>query len=108
MVMRLADLVGRLFPLYFLVAIMAIINNLPPTSAAAALSLDEKISNLHVMTSKQGIMRFNSEKFDQYIRLRPRNYSVIVMTTALNPSRGCTVCGEVYEEYKILYNSYRS
>jgi len=29
------------------------------------------------------------------------------MTTALNPQRGCAVCTEAYEEYKILYDSFR-
>jgi oligosaccharyltransferase complex subunit gamma len=75
---------------------------------AMAMDINEKVGNLHDMTMRQGIIKINSEKFDLYVRSRPRNYSVIAMTTALNPSRGCSICGEAYEEYKILYNSYRS
>lgn len=72
-----------------------------------ALDLEEKVANLFSITSKQGIIRLDSDKFETYVRSRPRNYSVIAMTTALNPSRGCSVCHEAYNEYKILYNSYR-
>ena len=75
---------------------------------AMAMDINEKVANLHDMTMRQGIIKINSEKFDLYVRSRPRNYSVIAMTTALNPTRGCSICGEAYEEYKILYNSYRS
>ena len=39
---------------------------------------------------------------------KPRNYSFIVMTTALNQQRGCSICAEAHQEFKILYNSYRS
>lgn len=42
-----------------------------------------------------------------YVKHKPRNYSVIVMLTALNPQRKCGVCQEASEEYKILANSYR-
>merc|ERR1711981_1393229 len=70
--------------------------------------INEKVANLHDMTMRQGIIKINSDKFDLYVRMRPRNYSVIAMTTALNPQRGCSVCAEAYDEYKILYNSFRT
>lgn len=77
-------------------------------ASCMALDINEKVSNLHDMTLRQGIIKVNNEKFDLYVRQRPRNYSVIAMTTALNPQRGCSVCAEAYDEYKILYNSYRT
>jgi len=88
-----------IFVLFFLL-------NLSESSSSS--DLEEKVSNLFQMTTQQGIIKMNTEKFDDYVRARPRNYSVIAMTTALNPARGCTVCGEAHNEYKILYNSYRT
>merc|ERR1711981_1128504 len=75
--------------------------------AYATQDINEKVQNLHELSKSQGLIKINSDKFDLYVRQRPRNYSVIAMTTALNPARGCSVCGEAYEEYKILYQSYR-
>ena len=77
-------------------------------TVSMAMDINEKVGNLHDMTMRQGIIKVNTEKFDMYVRSRPRNYSVIAMTTALNPQRGCSVCAEAYDEYKILYNSYRT
>ena len=39
--------------------------------------------------------------------MKPRNYSVIVMFTALDPKRGCSVCEEASNEFTILANSFR-
>merc|ERR1711881_345527 len=75
--------------------------------AYATQDINEKVQNLHELSKSQGLIKINSDKFDSYVRQRPRNYSVIAMTTALNPQRGCSVCAEAYEEYKILYQSYR-
>lgn len=74
----------------------------------AQLDLEEKVTNLHDLTKRQGIIHLSTEKFDTYVRMRPRNYSFVIMTTALNPQRGCSICAEAHEEYKILYNSYRT
>ena len=41
------------------------------------------------------------------VRASPRNYSTIVMFTALSPQRGCQICREVLEEYQIVANSWR-
>ena len=74
----------------------------------SALNLDERVQNLFLMSHKKGIIEFDTQKFETYIRERPRNYSVIAMTTAMSPKRGCSVCQEAANEYKILYNSFRS
>ena len=37
----------------------------------------------------------------------PRNYSVIVMMTALSPHRQCQVCRSAYDEFQIVANSFR-
>lgn len=76
--------------------------------ANAALSIDERVQNLHDMSMRQGIINLSTEKFNNYVYSKPRNYSFIVMTTALNQQRGCAICAEAHQEFKILYNSYRS
>lgn len=54
---------------------------------------------------EQSIIKFTSKDFDNFVKSKGRDYSIIAMTTALQPSRGCQVCGEAYTEYKILVNS---
>ncbi|CAG2239849.1 OST3 [Mytilus edulis] len=57
--------------------------------------------------NKKSVIKFNGDKFKQYVRTAPRNYSVIVMLTALQPKRQCSVCKQANEEYVILANSWR-
>merc|ERR1712048_110014 len=84
--------------------ILTILNNV---SLTCSMDLDDRVSNLFEMTRRQGLIKLNSAKFETYVRERPRNYSMIAMMTALNPSRGCTICKEANEEFKIVYNSFR-
>ncbi|KTG01528.1 hypothetical protein cypCar_00049855, partial [Cyprinus carpio] len=58
-------------------------------------------------TSKRAVIRLNGEKFRRLIRAPPRNYSVIIMFTALQPQRQCGVCKQADEEFQILANSWR-
>lgn len=52
-------------------------------------------------------MRFNGHKFKEFVKSAPRNYSVIVMFTALQPARQCVICRPANEEFQIVANSYR-
>jgi len=52
-------------------------------------------------------MKLNGDKFKTYIKSTPRNYSSIVMLTALAGNRGCQICRGAYEEYEIVANSFR-
>lgn len=54
-------------------------------------ALSEKVQNLLDMNNKKAILRFNGQKFKDYVRSSPRNYSMVVMFTALSPSRQCQV-----------------
>ncbi|XP_056328921.1 magnesium transporter protein 1 [Danio aesculapii] len=69
--------------------------------------LSEKVSQMMEWVSKRAVVRLNGEKFKRLVRAHPRNYSVIVMFTALQPQRQCTVCRQADEEYQILANSWR-
>lgn len=59
------------------------------------------------MNTKKALLRFNGQKFREYVKNAPRNYSVIVMLTALAPSRQCQICRHAHDEFTIAANSYR-
>ncbi|XP_076468515.1 dolichyl-diphosphooligosaccharide--protein glycosyltransferase subunit TUSC3-like [Babylonia areolata] len=70
-------------------------------------SLGDKVQQLTEWNNKKSIIRLNGDKFRQYVKSPPRNYSVIVMLTALQAQRQCSVCKQANEEYQILANSWR-
>ncbi|KAK7097909.1 tumor suppressor candidate 3-like [Littorina saxatilis] len=70
-------------------------------------SLGDKVQQLTEWNNKKSIIRLNGDKFKQYVKTAPRNYSVIVMLTALQPQRQCSVCKQANEEFQILANSWR-
>lgn len=43
-------------------------------------------------SSRRSVVRMNGDKFRRFVKAPPRNYSVIVMFTALQPQRQCSVC----------------
>ncbi|XP_017669827.1 PREDICTED: magnesium transporter protein 1 [Lepidothrix coronata] len=69
--------------------------------------LSEKVNQLMEWASKRSVIRMNGDKFRRLVKAPPRNYSVIVMFTALQPHRQCVVCKQADEEYQILANSWR-
>ncbi|XP_034472938.1 tumor suppressor candidate 3 [Drosophila innubila] len=71
------------------------------------LSLSERVQNLVEMNMKKPLLRFNGQKFREYVKNTPRNYSMIVMLTALAPSRQCQICRHAHDEFSIVANSYR-
>lgn len=72
-----------------------------------AAQLAEKISTLRDMASRKPVIRFNGNKFREYVKGTPRNYSMIVMFTALSSSRQCMICKEAMDEYTVVANSFR-
>jgi len=53
------------------------------------------------------VIRMDGNKFKQYLRSPPRNYSVILMLTALQAQRQCMVCRQANDEFHIVANSWR-
>lgn len=49
----------------------------------------------------------NGHKFKEFVKTAPRNYSMIVMFTALQAARQCVICRPAADEYTVLANSYR-
>lgn len=74
----------------------------------AQQSLAERVSELNRLSLKKSVIRLNTEKFRLFVGSKsiPRNYSVIVMMTALSPHRQCQVCRSAYDEFLIVANSF--
>uniref|UniRef100_A0A3P9MSZ2 Tumor suppressor candidate 3 n=1 Tax=Poecilia reticulata TaxID=8081 RepID=A0A3P9MSZ2_POERE len=69
--------------------------------------LSEKVEQMMEWSSRRSVIRMNGDKFRRFVKAPPRNYSVIVMFTALQPQRQCSVCRQANEEYQVLANSWR-
>lgn len=69
--------------------------------------LEKKIKKLAEWTSKGSIIRLTGDRFRKYVKETPRNYSTIVMLTALKPERQCSICLQAKEEYEVVANSWR-
>ncbi|XP_041357228.1 tumor suppressor candidate 3-like [Gigantopelta aegis] len=70
-------------------------------------SIGDKVQQLTEWNNKKPVIRMNGDKFRHYVKTAPRNYSSIVMLTALQPSRQCSVCKQANEEFNILAHSWR-
>lgn len=69
--------------------------------------LSERVETLMDWSNKKSVIRMDGNKFRQYLRTAPRNYSVILMLTALQAQRQCAVCRQANDEYLIVANSWR-
>jgi len=72
-----------------------------------ANQLAEKVGQLIDLSTKRSVLRFNGNKFRDYAKNGPRNYSIIVMFTALSANRQCSICKQASDEYQLVANSYR-
>lgn len=59
------------------------------------------------MANKRAVLRFNGNRFKDYVKSVPRNYSVVIMFTAMAPQRQCGVCKHANDEFTIVANSFR-
>lgn len=50
------------------------------------------MQQLTEMNYKRSVLKFNGARFKEYVKATPRNYSVVVMFTAMAPARQCTIC----------------
>jgi len=70
-------------------------------------ALSEKVEQLMDLSAKRPVIKLNGNKFREYVKGAPRNYSIIVMFTALSASRQCAICKQASDEYQLVANSYR-
>jgi oligosaccharyltransferase complex subunit gamma len=70
-------------------------------------ALQDKVDQLMDLTTKRAVIKLNGNKFRDYVKSGPRNYSVLVMFTALSAQRQCAICRQASDEYHLVANSYR-
>lgn len=78
--------------------------------AAAGTNLDEQIQQLNDLTERRPVIKLNADKFRRFIGSQsvPRNYSFIVMMTALSPQRSCHICRQAHEEFMVTAASFKN
>lgn len=69
--------------------------------------MSERVQQLTDMANKKAVLRFNGNKFRDFVKSVPRNYSVVIMFTAMAPQRQCMVCRHANDEFTIVANSFR-
>ncbi|XP_064136009.1 magnesium transporter protein 1-like [Loxodonta africana] len=79
----------------------------PSDPAQGKKVLAEKVSQLMDWTKKNRVIRMNDTMFYHFVLEPPRNYSMIVMFTALHELRQCVMCKHAAEEFHILANSWQ-
>lgn len=74
-----------------------------------ANNLDEQVQQISELFERRPVIKLNSDKFRRFIGSQsvPRNYSFIVMMTALSPQRSCHICRQAHEEFLVTANSFR-
>ncbi|VDM10784.1 unnamed protein product [Wuchereria bancrofti] len=77
------------------------------TYSQKGVYLDEKVKNLQDWMYRRPLINLNADRWKMYVRSAPRNYSMVVMFTALSPNVNCAICKSAYDEFYILANSYR-
>jgi len=70
-------------------------------------ALQDKVEQLLDLTSKRAVVKLNGNKFRDFVKSGPRNYSMVVMFTALSAQRQCAICRQASDEYHLVANSYR-
>jgi oligosaccharyltransferase complex subunit gamma len=69
--------------------------------------LADRVQQLTDLSAKRPVIRLNGNKFRDLVKGSPRNYSMIVMFTALSAQRQCAICKQASDEYQLVANSYR-
>ena len=100
-----------LFVLVGLVAFLTIVNGQSTKKEKEKLS--EKFQTLVDSSAKRPVLRYNGNKFREYVTETPRNYSMIVMfTKSSDPciiyldQRQCAIYKQASDEYHMVANSY--
>ncbi|KAF9956270.1 oligosaccharyl transferase subunit ost3/OST6 [Mortierella alpina] len=82
-------------------ALLAILLAISATQANPSAQLDIKVANLNAKAAKaRGIIELDSAAFKEVLAL-PRNYSMVVLFTALSPEFQCAPCKNFDPEYRL-------
>ncbi|KAH7119151.1 hypothetical protein B0J11DRAFT_86632 [Dendryphion nanum] len=78
---------------------------LPFTALAAKKSSGDRFKDFHTQSLSSGSLKLDDGVYSQLTRA-PRDYSVIVLLTALETRFGCTLCREFQPEWELLSKSW--
>jgi len=67
----------------------------------------EKVKQMTELNYRRPLIRLKGDQFKNLVKNAPKNYSVIVMLTALQPQRQCQICQQAHDEFQIIANSWR-
>ncbi|KAJ8922654.1 hypothetical protein NQ315_007686 [Exocentrus adspersus] len=84
-----------------------ILNDADGQQRRQGYTMAERVQQLTDMANKRAVLRFNANKFRDFVKASPRNYSIVIMFTAMAPQRQCQVCRHASDEFTIVANSYR-
>jgi len=76
-------------------------------SVIQASTLDERVKGLQEWLYKKPVVNMNMDRWKTYVKSTPRNYSMMIMFTALSTGVQCPICKPAYDEFYILANSFR-
>ncbi|KAF9272576.1 oligosaccharyl transferase subunit ost3/OST6 [Mortierella alpina] len=77
------------------------VNAQPQRVLSAHEQLQHKVTRLQAKASKsKGIIELNTEAFEE-VMAKPRNYSMVVLFTAISPEFNCAPCLNFDPEYKL-------
>ena len=80
----------------FIVALVALPQGSDGAKAAKEANvLGDKVQQLLDLSAKRPVIRLNGNKFREFVKNSPRNYSIVVMFTALSAQRQCSICKQV-------------
>jgi oligosaccharyltransferase complex subunit gamma len=82
----------KTFGVFLFILIFSFSCLLPSYVSAAKPSLETKIHKLNEATRKnQGLIELDSSLYDE-VTSKPRNYSIVILLTALEPQINCVPC----------------
>jgi len=99
-------------PLYrsvtiFALLLVVVVSGQTQNKKKDGAALQDKVEQLMDLTSKRAVVKLNGNKFRDFVKTGPRNYSMMVMFTALSAQRQCAICRQASDEYHLVANSYR-
>lgn len=87
-----------------LILLMVFVTSIPGSTSN---TLESRVEQLQEISYRTPVVKLDEDKYKTFIRTLPRNYSIVVMFTALSPSRNCKICKEAHSEFTTLARSHR-
>ena len=78
---------------------------LPFTALAAKKSSGDRFKDFHTQSLSSGSLKLDDSLYTQLTRA-PRDYSVVVLLTALEARFGCELCTRFHPEWNLLSKSW--